>query len=133
MVRKLLCAVVPALVAAVLLAPTAAKADYFTGHWHFVGGMGHVEAMNAICVIAVNSHGAVAGQCTGPFGVAQAEGVTNGLNIVLRVHHVATRPGGITGIATFKGIWYRSGVIRGTYIDSPFPGGVGSFTAYPVH
>jgi hypothetical protein len=123
------CAV--AIVLAAVLAPSAAKADYFTGHWHFTGRSA-TEVMDAVCVIAVNSHGAVAGSCTGPFGVARAEGVTNGFRILLRVHHLGTRPGGITGIAALSGVWYRNGVIRGTFVDSPFPRITGVFTGYPV-
>jgi hypothetical protein len=116
---------------ALVVSPPSAKADYFTGHWKFTGRSA-TEVMDAVCIIAVNSRGAVAGSCSGPFGVAKAEGVTNGYRIVLRVHHIGTRAGGVTGIAALSGTWYRNGVIRGTFVDSPFPRVVGVFTGVPV-
>jgi hypothetical protein len=120
---------------AVASSPLAAKADYFTGKWDFHGALGHpaVEQMVGLCLIAVNHHGDVAGSCTSPFGVAKAEGVTNGYNIVLRIHHIGAHAGDVTGIATLTGIWHHDGVIRGTFTDSPFPGMHGSFIGVPVH
>jgi len=115
--------------------PSIANADYFTGNWSFSGVLGHptIEELAGVCEIAVNSHGLVAGSCKGPFGVAKADGETNGYNIVLRVHHLGTRPGGVTGVATLKGVWHRDGVIRGVFTDSPFPGEHGEFIGRPVH
>jgi hypothetical protein len=120
---------------AVVSSPLAAKADYFTGKWDFRGSLGHpsVEQMVGLCVIAVNHHGDVAGSCTSPFGPAKAEGVTNGYNIILRVHHLGTHEGGVTGVATLKGVWHHNGVITGTFTDSPFPGMHGDFVGKPVH
>jgi hypothetical protein len=113
--------------------PLAAKADYFTGRWSFHGSLGHVEQMVGLCEIAVNHHGDVLGSCKSPFGVAKAEGVTNGYNIVLRIHHIGAHAGDVTGIATLNGVWHRDGVIRGTFTDSPFPGMHGDFIGVPVH
>ncbi len=120
--------------AAVAFSPLVARADYFTGTWSFKGTLGHpvIETMTGVCVISVASNGAVVGSCRGPYGVAKAEGVTNGTTILLRVHHVAMRPGGVSGIAALKGLWYRTGVIRGTWTDSPFPGAGGTFVGVPV-
>ncbi len=128
------CAAAFAFLLTMVFSPLAARADYFTGKWSFSGALGNppVEQMAGVCAIAVNSHGAVAGSCRGPYGVAKAEGVTNGVNIVLRIHHLATRPGGISGIATLRGVWYRGGIIRGWFTDSPLPGARGSFIGRPV-
>jgi hypothetical protein len=131
LIGKFICASVFVTSLAFALAPNPAKADYFTGHWKF-SGRSATEVMAAVCVIAVNSHGDVAGSCTGPFGVAKAEGVTNGVHIILRVHHIGTRNGGVTGVAALTGVWYRNGVIRGTFVDSPFPRVVGQFTGVPI-
>jgi hypothetical protein len=119
----------------VAYSPSAAKADYFTGKWSFSGELGHppIEQLAGVCRITVNSHGLVAGSCESPYGVAKAEGETNGHNIILRVHHIGTRQGGVTGIATLKGVWYHDGVIRGTFTDSPFPDARGDFIGRPVH
>jgi hypothetical protein len=132
LVPKVLFASALAVLFALGIAPNAAKADYFTGHWKF-SGHSAAEDMAAVCVIAVNSHGDVLGQCTGPFGVAKAEGVTNGEHIVLRVHHEGEHPGDVSGVATLTGVWYGDGVIKGTFVDSPFPGVVGHFTGVPAH
>jgi hypothetical protein len=115
--------------------PSAARADYFTGKWSFSGLLGHptIEELAGVCEIAVNHHGDVAGSCKGPYGVAKADGETNGYNIVLRVHHLGTRPGGVTGVATLKGMWHHNGVITGVFTDSPFPGEHGDFIGRPVH
>lgn len=132
LLAKIVSAGVLAVLVAALFSPLTAKADYFTGHWKF-SGHSRAEDMAAVCLIAVNSHGLVAGKCTGPFGVARAEGVTNGVHIDLRVHHIATGPGDVTGIAELRGVWFSNGVIKGTFVDSPFPHVVGNFIGVPVH
>jgi hypothetical protein len=120
--------------AVAILAPTTAQAANFTGAWSFHGVLGHrvVETLDGVCALR-QDRAAVVGSCKGPFGVAKAEGAVDGIRIILRIHHIATRGGGVTGVAELKGVWDADGIIRGSWVDSPMPGEVGVFTGHRVH
>jgi hypothetical protein len=117
----------------VIFAPSVAAAHDFTGTWAFSGTIGHevLETTSGICTLTQDKD-AIVGSCKGPTGVAVADGDVDGRKIILRVHHVKTNEGGVTGIATFKGVLGDDGFIRGEWMDSPRPGETGPFTGQPV-
>jgi len=113
--------------------PGIAGAANFAGSWAFSGTLGNpVLATSApICVFRQNGS-AISGSCKGPYGIGSANGSVNGSAIYFQWHVIATRAGGLGGIATYHGYWGGDGVVRGTWWHSTYPGIVGNFTGQKV-
>jgi hypothetical protein len=107
-----------------------ANAATFAGTWAYSATLGRpVIATSAPVCVLRQSGNTLSGSCKGPNGIGSGAGIVNGRAILLQWHHIATTSIGRTGTATYHGVWGSDGVVRGTWVDTVWPGVTGTFTA----
>jgi hypothetical protein len=113
-----------------VFSPGVANAANFAGAWAVRGTLGRPVIASATpeCVFR-QAGNRIAGACRGPNSAGAAAGAVNGQAIIWQWNITVTNAIGIKGIATFKGVWGRDGVLRGTWTHSARPGVGGVFTA----
>jgi hypothetical protein len=120
-----------ALVACAIVAlASSADAANFAGSWAVSGRLGNpVVATSAPVCVFRQTGSRISGSCKGPNAIGSADGSVNGRAIAWRWYTIATNEVGLSGTATYRGVWGSDGIIRGTWAHSRRPGYSGPFTA----